>query len=222
MISRILVGIAAATLVSCSAFAGPITVVGDGTTNNNGDPGNFKATFSYAYNATAMAYQLTVTMENTTASGNGNLTGFAFGGVAIADIAMTLSSVSGTGATTDPDWFFVANTTWNPYGTFKYGATLPPNFNGGGSGASGIDTSETGTFVFNVTGSGAGLLDESDFLQDNAEGEFILVRFKGLAGDEGSDHLPGQIVLIPLPAPVWMAGAGLLAVVGYRMKRRTV
>lgn len=216
MISRILVGMAAAAMMSCSALAGPITVVGN-STNNPLDPGDFKAVFSYSYSAITSTGTLTVEMENTTPSGNGYLTGFLFGKVDLG----AFSSIS-LSAAPNSEWKLALDDSGSPFGNFEYGAALDGDWTGGGSPSDGIAAGDSFTFEFKFVGGNAATLDTADFLQADDNGRFMAVRFRGGGmGGEGSDKVLGTIVLIPLPAPVWMAGAGLLAVAGYRMKRRT-
>jgi len=78
--------------------------------------------------------------------------------------------------------------------------------------------------VFKVTGVGASGLTEIDFLSENAKGQVFVAKFKSLDEDrdggegEGSDVVPGLIVIIPVPAPLGLAAAGLVGVAFLRRR----
>lgn len=216
MLTRFITGVALSAALSCAAMAGPINVVG-GSTNNDDDPGDFKAVFSYSFNALTNTGTLTVDMENTTPSGNGFLTGFLFGKTDLG----AFDSIS-LASSPNASWKLALDDNGAPFDSFEYGAALGGDFLGGGPPEPGIAAGDSFTFEFEFEGGNAKNLTTSDFLQADANGRFMVVRFRGGdMGGEGSDKVLGMLVIIPLPAPVWMAGAGLLGVIGYRLKRRS-
>jgi hypothetical protein len=179
-------------------------------------------TFSHAGGTSAT---LSVTLKNleTTAAG-GKITGFVFGAPSISGLTFALVSVPSI-----PN----ANRTWqiatgrnaaaNPFGMYALGAAIGGNFLRGGSPNTGLAVGETGTWVFSVTGSESSLASivAADFWSANEFG--FVARFRGFA-DGGSDKTPGVIipleslVVVPVPAPVLLAGAGLL--IGVAARRR--
>lgn len=218
MISKILVGMAAAAMVSCTALAGTITFTG-----STGGL-SYEAKFTYSYDAMSSLGTLLIELTNTSnalSNPEARITGIAFGhqsGIANATLAERTGGFN-------PDWHMLQGPVHSPndLGEFGYAVSKKDDtFTGGGGVSGSLLIGDTGTFYIDVTGTAAATLTTSDFLSTNSEGYFAAVRFLSTGPDgEGSNALPNMII-VPLPAPVWMAGAGLLAVVGYRMKRRTV
>lgn len=202
-------GLVAAAL-AYSACAGTVTVVGGGTLNP-GDPGNFSATFNYSYSAGVGT--LTVKIKNTTASGNGFLTGFIFGKRdlgAFTDIELT--------SFPNASWALALDDSGSPFGTFEYGAALGGDWLGGGSPNNGLAAGEEFEFEFEFTGGAASTLTTLDFLDANGAEQFMVVRFRGGGmGGEGSDKVVG-VTIIPLPPAAWMGLAGLLGVGVFRRR----
>ena len=153
---------------------------------------------------------LLVELTNTSNPGNGGfITGFLFniadGG---NDVSVALTSA------THP---FLQTVTpmeraGAPFGIFDAGAALDGDWEGGGDPNPGIAVNQTGMFGFLVTGTGAGDLTATSFLDEG-----LVARFRGFV-DGGSDKLP--VVMVPLPAPILMAGVGLAGIILTRKKLR--
>jgi len=212
-----------APMTTRDAHAGTVTVVGDPANGEQAgrgesDRGNFTADLTYTFDAGTSTGWLTVSITNTSVNPNSELTGFLFGSgnEPISDVTVTLENGRSY-------WEFASGTNIGPFGDFAYGASLPPNFQGG-NGNSIQPADGANDFVFKVTGVGASGLTEIDFLSENAKGQVFVAKFKSLDEDrdggegEGSDVVPGLIVIIPVPAPLGLAAAGLVGVAFLRRR----
>jgi hypothetical protein len=168
--------------------------------------GAFTGTMNWSYSGGKQGY-LTVSLTNTSSFPGGQLTGFGFN----ADpTKINVSLMSGL-----PAWDFIQDFPASPYENFDYGAAVNGDFLGGGNPAPGIDIGSTGTFVFKVMGASALLstLDAMSFFDESKYGYAFIARFRGF-DNGGSDKVIGCLEpnAVPVPMPVALAAAGLLAV----------
>ncbi|UCD74727.1 MAG: hypothetical protein JSV91_13185 [Phycisphaerales bacterium] len=215
-------GAAAALITACIFAASPaladsIEIVGDGSNSTEG-LGSFSGLLSYEADPFATIGLLTVELTNTTAPDvGGYITGFLF------NIASTDADASATLLGDPPPTHPFEQCTGNglngePYGNpFDSGAALGGEFLGGGDPTGGIAVGETGVFAFEVQADDAADLTALNFLEGGPYDFNFLVRFRGFA-NEGSDKVPA--VVVPLPAPMLMGGAGLLGVFVAARRRR--
>jgi hypothetical protein len=181
------------------------------------------ANFSGSLSVDDETNQLTVSLTNTTSLAQGAtnadagyLTGFVLNNpssLTAVNLASALpAGFTQLGLTND-------GIAASPFGRFDFGATLGGNFQGGGNPAGGIARGDTGSFVFNLTGSP--LPSASDFLSAFSVGPgigegpaFFVARFRGANEDfyaEGSDRVPA--VPVPAALPLMLTALGVLAVV---------
>jgi len=205
-----------ALVVSPLALAGPIDIQGD-TGNSTEGLGDFTGTIDYTSTGGDTG-TLIIELTNTSDPSNGGfLTAFVFNINSSDDSASaTLSS------TTDDDFLNLTGDGLEapPFGTFEAGAGLHGEFLGGGSPNGGIVVGDTETFTFDIVASDADTLESRDFVLGPNEFDFV-VRFRGFE-DGGSDKVPGVPVnIIPLPAPIALAGIGLpmALILARRLKR---
>jgi hypothetical protein len=210
--------IMACAAIAASADASSIMVVGnpDGSTEGLG---NFTGLIEYESSLFSTVGVLTVSLTNTSATlGGGYITGFLFN-IGGAD--------TGASATLQPAAISaypfkncgLSGRSGVPYGTpYDAGAALGGKFLGGGNPTRGIGFGETGVFRFNVSASDAGSLTAEDFVSAGRFEDDFIVRFRGFTNGD-SDKVPGlPVEIIPLPAPVAMGMAGL-ALVGCVSRR---
>jgi hypothetical protein len=187
-------------------LAVPIAISGSAGTEGLG---SFTGTFDYIpigdFSGT-----LIVELTNTSPAANGGLiTGFLFNipigvdvgaGTTLAPSSHPLVLVGGPS--------FSNSASGAPFGDFDIGAALGGNWLGGGSPVNGIAVGDTGTFQFNLVGTGLdGPLGPGDFLStlsnDASTGwgeQAFVVRFKGFE-DGGSDKVPMDTLGEPIPEP---------------------
>jgi MYXO-CTERM domain-containing protein len=188
-------------VVVFAANASASTVTSTSIFGNAGIEGLGAYTGTITYDTAGL---LEIMLENTSPAANGGyITGFVFDVDADVDLSLSL--------TPDPAPFqFVQNESGSPFGTFDFGAALGGNFLGGGNPTGGIAVGDSRMFVFNVSGSDAGLITASDFVDSG-----FLVRFRGFE-DGGSDKVPGTVV--PTPAAA-LAGIAMLGMLGLRRRQ---
>jgi hypothetical protein len=156
---------------------------------------------------------LTISLTNTSPALNGGyITAFVFNNP--NDTTFTIAYGTSTLASfntplTDGDNAVTAN----PFGTFDFGVSTGGDFEGGGSPTGGVSVGNSATWTFSISGTGAGSLTDSDFIDAlsnpknrNKPSLFMAVRFKGFE-DRGSDKV-GAVTTNVVPAP---AGLILLA-----------
>lgn len=215
-----------ATLCATASHAGTTSFqFGSTTSGTHGSLGQYSGSMTYSHTGGNSA-TLTITLKNLETTGaGGKLTGFVFGAPSMSGLTYGLVSVPSI-----PN----ANKSWklalgrgaaaNPFGQYQLGAAIGGNFLGGGSPNTGLTVGQTGTWVFSVSGSESSLASivASNFWSSNEFG--FVARFRGF-DDGGSDKTPGVVIppqelvtVVPVPAPVLLAGAGLL--VGAVVRRR--
>jgi hypothetical protein len=181
-------------LAQASAVAGPITVYGDMANSEHG-LGNFTATLTYnaidASNAT-----LEVSLTNTTPSAGGYITAFVLNnpGNAISGITQDQVDLELLGSAP-----FQNGVNGAPFGQFDFGVGTGGGFEGGGPPSDGIPVGDTGTVTFTLTGTNLHLLNEMSFVNTVSEGvgagqgyQFMVVRFRGMEEEPGSDKVPAN------------------------------
>ena len=224
----------------CAAHASIAAPIG-----GDGTVGDFYGDFSYfVSNDSPDKAQVVMKLTNTSDPSNGGyLTAFAFNlpsveGVSVSNISLItddgsafslIGEASGKkhgkhNQSTDFDNTIMAA----PFGFYDVGASIarakhPQPLLGGGSPTSGIQPGDTEHFIFLLYGENLDLLTLDDFFNEMPGCKhtcpkatpFLITRFKGF--DNGcSDKLPGSPV--PVPATVWLLGAGLIGL--FSMKKK--
>ena len=187
-----------------------------------GTLGSFSGIFQYIpAGPTAGSVKISLTNDSPLANG-GYITGFAFNFPSVA-------VVSGVTFSSDyPDFALLGvsplnNVNASPYGKFDVGSTTGVSWSGGNTHGA-IAVGDTGTFQFDLTGTGLGSLGAGDFLEalsyqtNDKLGEAFIVRFQGFC-DGGSDKVPG--IPSPTPEPATLALLGL-GVAGLVLRRRAL
>jgi hypothetical protein len=103
----------------------------------------------------------------------------------------------------------MSNVSASPFPNFDFGAAVGGNWLGGGSPNSGIAAGASGALSFNVSGDDsllASLTDASFF--DTTNGYGFAARFRGFE-DGGSDKVPGELLVAPLPQTLGLAAASI-------------
>jgi hypothetical protein len=187
--------------------------------------GAFTGTFTYTP-ASATSATLVVQLTNTSAAGGGGfLTALAFN-----NPAGLITGVSFTAD--DPDFGLLGASSFSngvnaaPYGQFDIGASTGASFEGGGSPSQGLGFGATGTFTFNLSGSGLDGLSASSFFSTYSatpgagQGvQAFVARFRGFtsdgAGNATSDKVRGVLgtpltpaEITPEPGSLILAGVG--------------
>lgn len=212
------VSVALALVASTTASAGYtslsfVSTVVDG----HGTIGKYDGSLGFSHTAGNSSATLTITLNNllSTASG-GKLTGFVLNGPAVSGLTYALtakpnSSWSKTGAAENAA----------PFGSYSLGAALGGSFLGGGSPNPGLAVGSSFSFEFSVNGASSLLetLSASSFWNGMNGNPAFLARFKGFTNG-GSDKSPAALAMqvVPIPAPVLLAGAGLLG--AFAIRRR--
>lgn len=194
MKSTTLSGIVAAAALAVSSVATAdivnISSLGYGLEGN----GAFSGLISYVPGVLT----ITLTNDNTSLAG-GRITALAFNIAGNATASLT--------SATHPFADLGGSVSASPYGTFEAGAGMGGSWLGGGSPAAGIANGASGTFVFAITGPGAGSMTASSFVGAAPSVDFV-VRFRGFANG-GSEKAPGY--LVPAPSAAALMGLGLVA-----------
>jgi hypothetical protein len=156
---------------------------------------------------------ITITLTNTSPSGNGGfLTGLAFNdpnknsqGNINNVTAFTPSYTPPTGQqfTLLGGPTFSNTVPTSPYGSFDIGAAVGGDWLGGGAPSDGLAVGETGTFVFQVTGSGLTNLSAATLMAAmSTKGTAgFAVRFRGFNDGSSDKDIAGVIKPPPPPPP---------------------
>jgi hypothetical protein len=175
--------------------------------------GHFNGSLSFSPNGFVGGADIQISLTNlaTTAAG-GKITGFLFNIPDIPDDSLTAVLTSAP----NPSWAdLLPGESAAPFGTYEEGAALGGGWLGGGSPNDGIVRGATGTFLFEVGGSGENtpLLTASSFLDLNNQPNQLVVRFKGFDQNGLSDKVPAKLTVVPLP-PAVLGGMVLLGGLG--------
>lgn len=173
--------------------------------------GSFTGSMTWTYLGSG-AGTLAVSLTNTSPAGNGGrITGFAFN--VVAGVDLTLSTAP------NDSWSGMSGVAASPFPDFDFGAALDGNWEGGGSPHAGIGVGSTGAFTFDVSGDDtllASLSDASFF--DASNGYGFAARFRGFA-DGGSDKVPGEVLVTPLPQTLGLAAASIAGLALLRRRK---
>ena len=189
--------------------------------------GSFSGSLGVGFVSTNEA-TLTISLTNTSPVLNGGkITAFVFNNPNNAFTIAFASSTLGTFAT--PLTAGNNQVSANPFGSFDYGVSTGGAFGGGGSPAGGLAVGATATWVFSITGTGAGSLADDDFLEalntganSNHDEQFMAVRFKGFVNG-GSDKVGTNIVttnVVPAPAGLILLASAVPVLAFGRLIRR--
>jgi hypothetical protein len=193
--------------------------------------GSFTGTLNVA-TVNTNAATLTFSLTNTSPVANGGLlTAFVFNNPDSSLYSVTFgSSTKATFATFDDDEDGVGG---SPFGQFDYLMSVGDGFQGSGPPSDGLAVGESATWVFNVTGIGAGALTDDDFLDAlsvppgiGGGAQAFVVRFRGFA-NEGSDKVPGggggaggHANTVPAPAGLILLASAFPVLAFRRLIRR--
>jgi len=213
------------TLPAQAAF-----IVGAPTPPNEPRLGAFTGSLNVASSGANDA-TLTVSLTNTSPALNGGyLTAFVFNNPSSYTIGLTSSTSSTFKEFLDSN----NDVSGAPYGQFDFGVTTNGGFQGGKSPDAGLAVGQSATFVFSVTGAGAGSLSDSSFLTALSTGrgagkgfQFFAVRYRGFE-DDGSDKVAGvqdnginvTNTAAPAPASLVLAALGIPLFLLPRLRRR--
>lgn len=217
-----LAAVAGMLLVAGSAAKAGISTVSFASTDNLENTG---VTFDGSVKYDNVVGLLTVDLRNTSTF-QSVITGFYFNihGTATA----TYNQVDAIATPGVNEASFAANTSLQPFGTFDAGLALT---NLSQQQVRGIDETETGVFLFNVSGADANSLNAIDFLTDTNSGGGLTgafaVRFQSVGENaELSDKVFGAAIreqnpppAVPLPPAAWM-GLVTMGMIGLRHLRQ--
>jgi hypothetical protein len=183
--------------------------------------GSFDATISYtAVDSTHGT--LTVTIKNTTSTGNGGyITGIAFNNPNNQITGVTLSSTNSNFSKIGGSSY--NNTIHTAYGKFDIGASISSTFHGNNSDAAskGVGKNQTVTFTFHLTGTNMDKLTTKDFLSsESTGGQDFVVRFRGIRIGDGRHTDTVTADQAPEPGSLALAALGALGLVGWRWRWR--
>lgn len=210
---QIVPAIAAAAFVTGAVEGASILNIASDNANSAEGLGSFTGTIQYTTDSPfSTTGTLMISLTNTSdASNGGYITGFLF------NIASQDNNASATLSNTPEPTHAFQNCSGNglngqPFGNpFDAGAALGGMYLGGGNPNGGIAVGATGTFYFTVSASDAGILTAESFVTGGGYAFDFIVRFRGFENG-GSDKVPVNYTVVPLPAPVAMGLAGIAGV----------
>ncbi len=232
-----------AIALALAASIGPTARAGltiDAGYHHNGTTADFTGTVNISAQTSTSA---TITISLT--SLNGIIRGFAFndlGHVGGYDIT-GLASFSATGFVSGSAWSAIGgasyeNSVGDPpvetaFGRFDIGAALGGSLESGppGPDPDGINAGETGTFVFEVTGTNLDQLNDATFASALSTGlkkngdptghqTFLALRFQEVQPGGNSDVVGSVISAVPEPSTMFSGGLAALAGLGLAWRRR--
>ncbi len=239
---RSLVAAAALALLSSAgtARAGVITTA---NISDSELPGLFTGSVKYDWTSSTSA-TLTISLTNVSPTSNGGyITAVAFndpnGTDPLGNGATNFSTV--TLASGPANFSLIGSAAPNkqntlsgsPFGNFDLAVSNSSQVLGGGNPTTGIGVNKTGTFVFNITGTGLNTYSAQEFLRTySTDGSSaLLVRFKGFNNglsdkdvigkmNPGTPGNPGTPNAVPAPPAVVLAGMGFGCLLLGRLRRR--
>jgi hypothetical protein len=206
--------------IAASVAADSVNIFGDSSTANEG-VGRFQGVLTYAYDASRGVGTLTVELTNTSSRSNGGkITGFVFN-INSADSNTSAQLTSGTHhafSQATGNGLRAGGSGFGGNQRYDAGAAIGGRFNGGGSPRGGIAAGRIGSFTFTITGSDAASLSARNFIEGGPFTFDFAVRFRGFR--DGRSDKVGGMVMIPLPAPLGLALAGIPVL--YLARRRYI
>jgi len=195
--------------IAASVAADSVNIFGDSSTASEG-VGRFEGVLTYAYDASRGVGTLTVELTNTSSRSNGGkITGFVFN-INSTDSNTSAQLTSGTHnafSQATGNGLRAGGSGFGGNQRYDAGAAIGGRFNGGGSPRGGIAVGRTGSFTFTISGSDASTLSARDFIEGGPFDFDFAVRFRGFR--DGRSDKVGGMVMIPLPAPLGLALAGI-------------
>jgi len=195
-------------------------------------PGLFAGSVTYNWISTTQA-TITLSLKNVSPISNGGyITAAAFndpagaGGVDFSKVTLTSGPANFTliGSAAPNK----ANTlSGSPYGDFDLAVSNSTQVLGGGTPTTGIGVNQTGTFVFNITGTGLELFSAQQFLSTySTDGSSaLLVRFRGFNNGQSDKDVVGMPMsppaAVPAPPGLVLAGIGFGCLLMGRLRTRT-
>lgn len=208
------------------------------TTANISDselPGLFTGSVKYDWTSSTSA-TLTISLKNVSPTSNGGyITAAAFndpagaGGVNFSTVTLQSGPANFTLIGSAKDGASFANQlSGSPYGNFDLAASNSSSVLGGGTPTTGIGVNQTGTFVFNITGTGLDLFSAQSFLSTySTDGKSaLLVRFRGFNNGLSDKDVVGMTPTppggnaVPAPPAVVLAGMGFGCLLVGRLRTR--
>jgi hypothetical protein len=235
---------AAVIALLASASSARAGVISTATIADSELPGLFTGSVKYDWVSSTSA-TLTISLTNVSPVANGGyITAVAFndpnkaagtdGRTAVDFTKVTLASgpanfsLIGSTALTSQN-----SISGSPYGGFDLAASNSTAVLGGGTPTTGVGVNQTGTFVFNITGTGLNAYSAQQFLSTySTDGSSaLLVRFKGFNNglsdkdvigktNPGTPGTPPGVNAVPAPPAAVLAGMGFGCLLLGRLRRR--
>ncbi|MBM3983002.1 MAG: hypothetical protein FJ304_22565 [Planctomycetes bacterium] len=233
---RLLAAAVAGLILTAAPARADMVYIGESTL-----PGLFTGTVSVT-NQTTTSAVITVKLTNVSPAANGGyITGLAFNdpnSTAKGNIGTVTSFAPSYTPATGQSFSLLGAPTYNnsvatsPYGNFDVGAAVGGDWLGGGMPQDGLAVGQTGTFVFNVTGTSMLNLSAANILaamSSNGTAGFA-VRFRGFKDGSSDKDIAGVICpppppppppgVVPAPPGLVLAGMGFGCLVLGRLRLR--